>query len=218
MHLLLVIVFTRALVTCNEKLHSSHAAASTFKVCARKQNLLTLRIACHKQFGQIKMKILWYSSRHTLIYRKKDGKPRMISGQFVAVRVGSTNSSSLHTPLILCFKSAIRDDVHTHPRWHSNTCTLIIKHRMLAFWRGGCLQDWLQWLYHSTNGGWSGMSANRWSTIRSTTTSIRCARMSTPQPGCVEQSEVFLVAYRVFSLWAQPCCRSCKARWKYAGK
>ena len=122
MHLLLVIVFTRALVTCNEKLHSSHAAASTFKVCARKQNLLTLRIACHKQFGQIKMKILWYSSRHTLIYRKKDGKPRMISGQFVAVRVGSTNSSSLHTPLILCFKSAVSSCMGiARPVWTART-------------------------------------------------------------------------------------------------
>jgi len=46
---------------------SSHAAASTFKVCARKRNLLI----AHNTFGQIKMEIPWYNSRHTLISRKR---------------------------------------------------------------------------------------------------------------------------------------------------
>ena len=55
---------------------SSHAAASTFKVLARKRSLLTLCKMC--VFGQIKMEIPWYINRHTLIYRKRDGKPRMI--------------------------------------------------------------------------------------------------------------------------------------------
>ena len=42
----------------------------------------------HNMFEQIKMEIPWYINRHTLISRKRDGKPRMIGGQFVAVRVG----------------------------------------------------------------------------------------------------------------------------------
>jgi len=42
----------------------------------------------HNMFGQIKMEIPWYNSRHTLISRKRGGKLRMISGQFVVVRVG----------------------------------------------------------------------------------------------------------------------------------
>jgi len=58
-------------------------------------------------FGQIKMEIPWYINRHTLISKRRGGKPRMIGGQFVVVRVGSTNSASLQTPLILCFKSAV---------------------------------------------------------------------------------------------------------------
>jgi len=61
----------------------------------------------HNMFEQIKMEIPWYINRHTLISRKRDGKPRMIGGQFVVVRVGSTNSASLQTPLILCLKSAV---------------------------------------------------------------------------------------------------------------
>ena len=36
----------------------------------------------HNMFGQIKMEIPWYINRHTLISRKRDGKPRMIGGQF----------------------------------------------------------------------------------------------------------------------------------------
>ena len=42
----------------------------------------------HNMFGQIKIEIPWYINRHTLISRKRDGKPRMIGGQFVVVRVG----------------------------------------------------------------------------------------------------------------------------------
>ena len=42
----------------------------------------------HYMFGQIKMEIPWYINRHTLISRKRDGKPEMIGGQFVVVCVG----------------------------------------------------------------------------------------------------------------------------------
>jgi len=45
-------------------------------------------VAHNMMFGQIKMEILWFNSWHTLISRKRGGKPRMISGQFVVVRVG----------------------------------------------------------------------------------------------------------------------------------
>ena len=41
----------------------------------------------HNMFGQIEMEIPWYIIRHTLISRR-DGKLRMIGGQFVVVRVG----------------------------------------------------------------------------------------------------------------------------------
>ena len=42
----------------------------------------------HNMFGQIKMEIPRYINWHMLISRKRDGKPRMIGGQFVVVRVG----------------------------------------------------------------------------------------------------------------------------------
>jgi hypothetical protein len=53
------------------------------------------------------MEIPWYINRHTLISRKRDGKLRVIGGQFVVVRVGVHKRSVSPTPLILCFKSAV---------------------------------------------------------------------------------------------------------------
>jgi hypothetical protein len=65
---------------------SSHAAASTFKMCVRKRRLLTLCITCWDRSRSI-----WryrYSSQHTFIStRKRDGKQKMISGKFVVMRV-----------------------------------------------------------------------------------------------------------------------------------
>ena len=63
----------------------------------------------HNMFGQIKMKIPWYNCRHTLISRKRDGKPRMIGGQFVVVRVGvhqliSVSPNTSHPMLQICSK------------------------------------------------------------------------------------------------------------------
>jgi hypothetical protein len=62
----------------------------------------------HNMFGQIKMEIPWYDSRHTLISRKGDGKPRMIGGQFVVVRVGvhrlSVSPNTSHPMLQICSK------------------------------------------------------------------------------------------------------------------
>jgi len=71
---------------------SSHAAASTFKVCARKQSLLTLRITC---LDRSRCKVPWYNSRHTPISRKRGGKVRMKSGQFVVVHVRVQNQLSV---------------------------------------------------------------------------------------------------------------------------
>jgi hypothetical protein len=48
-------------------------------------------------FGQIKMKLPWYISRHTLISRIRDGKLRMISGHSVVVRAGVHQLKSLQT-------------------------------------------------------------------------------------------------------------------------
>jgi len=62
----------------------------------------------HNMFGQIKMEIPWYINWHTLIYRKRDGKLRMIGGQFVVVRVGvhqiSVSPNTSHPMLQICSK------------------------------------------------------------------------------------------------------------------
>ena len=60
-------------------------------------------------FGkQIKMEIPWYINWHTLISRKRDGKPRMIGGQFVVVCVGvhqlSVSPNTSHPMLQICSK------------------------------------------------------------------------------------------------------------------
>ena len=52
------------------------------------------------------MEITWNINRHTLISRKRDGKPRMIGGQFVVVRVGvhqlSVSPNTSHPMLQFC--------------------------------------------------------------------------------------------------------------------
>jgi len=57
-------------------------------------------------FGQIKMEIPGYINWHTLISRKRDGKPRIIGGQFVVVRVGvhqlSVSPNTSHPRLQIC--------------------------------------------------------------------------------------------------------------------
>ena len=62
----------------------------------------------HNMFGQIKMEIPRYINWHMLISRKRDGKPRMIGGQFVVVRVGvhqlSVSSNTSHPMLQICSK------------------------------------------------------------------------------------------------------------------
>jgi hypothetical protein len=39
----------------------------------------------HNMFGHIKMNLPWQSSRQMFITRNRDGKPRMMSSQFVVV-------------------------------------------------------------------------------------------------------------------------------------
>ena len=103
MHLVLN-MFTRTLVTY---------ARTIFKprCCLNFQSMRTqaesIYIA-HNMFGQIKMEKPWYINRHTLISRKRDGKPRMIGGQFVVVRVGvhqlSVSLNTFHPMLQICNK------------------------------------------------------------------------------------------------------------------
>ena len=74
--------------------HWSHIYARTIfkpRCCLNFQSMRTQAeptYIAHSMFGQIKMEILWYIIRHTLISRRRDGKPRMIGGQFVVVHVG----------------------------------------------------------------------------------------------------------------------------------
>jgi len=73
-------IFTRTLVTY---------ARTIFKprCCLNFQSMRTQAEStyiAHNMSGQIKMEIPW----HTLISRKRDGKPRMIGGHFVVARVG----------------------------------------------------------------------------------------------------------------------------------
>ena len=114
MHLVLnMLIFTRTLVTYARTTFKPHCCLQCLNVQSMRTQAESTDIA-HNMFGQIKMRILWYNSRQTLISRKRDGKPRMVNGQFVVVRVGSTNSASLQTPLILCFESAVNSCI---PRW-----------------------------------------------------------------------------------------------------
>jgi hypothetical protein len=62
----------------------------------------------HNMFGQIKTEIPWYNSRHTLIPRKRGDKPRILSGQFVVLRVRvhqlSVSPNTSHPMLQICSK------------------------------------------------------------------------------------------------------------------
>ena len=105
MHLVLnKFIFTRTLVTY---------VRTTFKprCCLNFQSMCTQAEPtdiAHNLCGQIKMKVPWYSSQHILISRKRGGKPRMISGQFVVVRVGvhqlCISSNTSHPMLQICSK------------------------------------------------------------------------------------------------------------------
>ena len=97
-------IFTRTLVTY---------ARTIFKprCCLNFQSIRTQAEStyiAHNMFGQIKMEIPWYINRHTLISRKRDGKSRMIGGQFVVVRVGvhqlSVSPNTSHPMLQICSK------------------------------------------------------------------------------------------------------------------
>ena len=81
----------------------------------------------HNIFGQTKMEITWNNRRHTLINRKRGGKPRMISGQFVVVRVGvhqlSVSANTSHPMLgaveknMLLILDIINHQYYTGHRW-----------------------------------------------------------------------------------------------------
>jgi len=106
MHLVLnMFIFTRTLVTYARTILKPRCCHTfqSMRLQAESTNI------AHYMFGQIKMEILWYNSRHTLISWKRGGKPRkMISGQFVVVRVGvrqlSVSSNTSHPMLQICSK------------------------------------------------------------------------------------------------------------------
>ena len=111
-------IFTRTLVTY---------ARTIFKprCCLNFQSMRTqaesTKIA-HNMFGQIKMQIPWYINRHTLISKKRDGKPRIFCGQFVVVRVGVHQLSVSPNTSLLCFKSAVNSCmVIACPVWTART-------------------------------------------------------------------------------------------------
>jgi len=78
MHLVLnMLIFTRTLVTY---------ARTIFKprCCLNFQSMRTQAEStyiAHNMFKQIEMEIPWYIIRHTLISRKRDGKPKLIGGK-----------------------------------------------------------------------------------------------------------------------------------------
>ena len=87
-----MLIFTRTLVTYARTIFMP-------RCCLNFQSMRTQAEStyiAHNMFKQIKMEIPWYINRHTLISRKRDGKPRMIGGQFVVVHVG-VHQLSPHT-------------------------------------------------------------------------------------------------------------------------
>jgi len=104
-HLVLnMFIFTRTLVT---------DARAIFKprCCLHFQSMRTQAEStyiAHNMFWQIMMEIPWYINRHALISRKRDGKPKMMGGQFVVVRVGvhqlSVSPNTSHPMLQICSK------------------------------------------------------------------------------------------------------------------
>ena len=89
-------------------IHETHFQATLLPQLLKCAPASGVYLHCAYMFGQIKMEIPWYNSRHTLISRKRDGKPKMISGQFVVVRVGvrqlSVSSNTSHPMLQICSK------------------------------------------------------------------------------------------------------------------
>ena len=75
MHLVLnMLIFTRMLVTYVRTTFKPHCCLNVQSMRAQAEST----DIAHNMFGQIKLKILWYNSRHMLITRKKDGKPKLI--------------------------------------------------------------------------------------------------------------------------------------------
>ena len=90
-------IFTRTLVTYARTIFMP-------RCCLNFQSMRTQAEStyiAHNMFGQIKMEIPWYINRHTLISRKRDGKPKMIGGQFVVVRALSFNIIQKLTNLLV---------------------------------------------------------------------------------------------------------------------
>jgi hypothetical protein len=97
-------IFTRTLVTYARTTFKLHCCLNFQSMCTQAEST----DIAHNMFGQIKMKIPWYNSWLTLITSKRDGEPKMVSGQFVVVRVGvhqlSVSPNTSHPMLQICSK------------------------------------------------------------------------------------------------------------------
>ena len=98
---------------------SSHAAASTFKECARKRSLHTLRITC---LDRSRWRYRGTSIGIRSFLEKGMANQEWLVASLLLCVLGSTNSASLQTPLILCFKSAVNSCmVLACPVWTART-------------------------------------------------------------------------------------------------
>ena len=97
-------IFTRTLATYARTIFKPCCCLNFQSLCTQAESTYI----AHNMFWRIKMKTPWYSSRHMLISRKRYGKPRMISGQFVVVCVGvhqlSIFRNTSHPMLQICSK------------------------------------------------------------------------------------------------------------------
>jgi len=116
------------------ELPSSHAAASTFKVWARKRSLLKLHITCLDILRWIyRGKVV---GKCSLLETGMANQGWWVAGLLLCMSMlGSTKSAPLQTPLILCFKSAANSTRKSTPSLNSSyiwlTPTQSLRH--LAF-------------------------------------------------------------------------------------
>jgi len=104
MHLVEMFIFPRTLVTYKRPIFKPRCCLNFQSMRPQAESTYIAQ----NMFGQIKMEVPWYNSRHTLISRKRGGKPRMISGQFFVVRAGvhqlSVFPNTSHPMLQICSK------------------------------------------------------------------------------------------------------------------
>ena len=129
-------IFTRTLVTY---------ARTIFKpprCCLNFQSMRTQAeptYIAHNMFGQIKMEIPWYNSQHTLIYKKRDGKPRMIGGQYLLQTLCKRGQGLVDWRIALgsCWTSNTRLPIWFLPqKEHQPTHSFILRHVLATAKKG----------------------------------------------------------------------------------